>query len=472
MGLRFLVSPLVISLAVVARASPARAQAAPLPATVEAPPATELPILPAESVQLPNGLHVLLAPDPQARLVSVVVSYAAGAADDPDGRRGLAHLAEHFVCRRTRHVRNPDRVLEGAGAVGFNAMTNLDTTNFFETVPPERLETVLWLESDRMGFPTTDLDEQTVREERAVVANEDRDRTVDGALWAVRTFADEDLYPGWHPYSAWADGAADLDQIGVDDVRAFVRTWYGPDNATLSIAGRFDRDATLASIERYFGPLRPASPPARPALPASDSPNVILVVKAAVGANQIVVEWRTPEFGTADDAALDMAAVMLAGPGNTRFERALVAPHLATSVQAHQRSERRESIFSVVATAAPGVNPGLLVDRMQDAIDDLARHVTVVEVDRARTLWRSEALSRVETTWGRAEQLVTLASRGKRPGPGFDWGFGTYEGIRTGDVRRAASAWLSPAHRVAVAIFADPSAPRTGRLVGRKQLGP
>jgi zinc protease len=442
------------------------------PARADNPAPAGLPVLPAETVQLSNGLRVLLAPDPSAQLVSVVVSYAAGSADDPNGRKGLAHLTEHFVSRRTEHVDRPLRALELAGAWFFNATTDLDTTTFFETLPAEHLETALWIESDRMGYAATAADEQTLREEREVVRNEDRDRTVDGMLASVSVTTTEELYPGWHPYSASAEGATDLDRIRVEDVRAFLDTWYSPANATLAIAGRFDREETLALVKRYFESLPSPAAPARPVLPAWNTPSVLLEVKAPVSADGVVLEWRTPALGEKDDAALDMAAAILARGGNERLAPALVAEHLATGVQAMQRSLRRESVFIVSAAVAPQVDAGLVADKIQDVIDGLAREVTQVEVERAHRLWRGNTFAQIETTFGRARWLASLASTGVEPGPGFDWGFGRYESVHEAEVTKAVGKWLGLAHRVGIVVLGDRSAPRRGRLVRRQEVTP
>jgi zinc protease len=454
-----------VAAVVTSASSPARADG-PLPSSLPA----GFPALPAETVVLSNGLRVLLAPDPHARLVSIEVAYRAGSADDPNGKRGLAHVVEHFVTRRTLHIADPERTMESAGGSGFNARTSLEQTTFVVTVPPERVETALWLESDRMGFAGTALDERTLREEREVIRNEDRDRTVDGVAAAVGAYANLELYPDWHPYSAGADGAADLDAIGLADVRAFLRTWYSPANATLAIAGRFDRDKVVALVNRYFGSLASSPPPARPGFPPSESRCVLLAVQAPTLGDQIVVEWRTPAYGEQDDAALDLVARILDGPGNERFQRELVATHFVKSIWARQASSDRGSVFSVVAVAAPGVNAGLVVDRMQAVIDDLSHNVTAEELERARGIWRENALAALETTWGRAGRLVSLSKRERTPGPDFDWGFRTYEGVLARDATRVAGHWLSLDHRVATVLLSNRAAPRQGILVRREEV--
>lgn len=443
----------------------------PRPASAQSPPPFEAPALPTESVELANGLRVLLAPDPRARLVSVGVRYGVGFADDPNGRRGLAHLAEHLVAASSEHVRDSFRLLESAGATEFNAVTSLDYTTCFETLPPERLETALWLESERMGYAAPVMNDRVFREEHDAVANEDRDASVDRIGASFTEFLSDALYPSWHPYSVNGVGAADLDAIELKDVRAFVHTWYSPVNALLAIAGRFDRDETVALVKRYFGALRASSVPSRPVLP-KDEPNVgaLLAAKAPALADSVLLEWRTPAYGDEGDAALDLAAMILAGAGNQRLERAVIATHAARAVGARQSSHRRESVFWINAVASPGVNPGFVGDRIQDEVDRLGIEITAEDVEQARQIWRTKALSDVETTIGRVEELFDAVERRDRLGPGFDWGFGRYERVSVQDVRRAISTWLSPATRTAIVLIADPRAERRGQLVRREAV--
>jgi len=271
--------------------------------------------LPAEKIVLPNGLTIVLAPDPHAHLASVEVSYHAGAADDPDGLRGLAHMVEHLVAAQTKHIPDVARALEAIGGCRMNAVTSLDVTNFFESVPPERLANALWIESDRMGHAAEAVTDERIGAQAKILANEDRDRNLDAALGAVGSFTLHELFPGWHPYAV-AEGAGDIDRIHASDVLAFLHTWYLPSNATLVIAGAFDRDATAALVTRDFAGLPSTASPPRPELPDTTPAGAWLAVKAATAQDRIIFSWRTPAYGSREDAALDLAATALAGAGN------------------------------------------------------------------------------------------------------------------------------------------------------------
>lgn len=424
-----------------------------------------------EKLTLSNGLTLLLAPDPRSRLASVVVSYRAGSADDPDGLRGLAHMVEHVAWLGGKHTAHRLQQLEAAGVCHFNAVTTLDATSYFESIPPEHLSTVLWLESDRMGYAAEAVSEARVDGQRAAVANEARDH-FDTMLAAVGPFGARALFPDWHPYAGLADNEDDLRHIHASDVLAFLRTWYSPANATLAIAGAFDRDATIAAVNRYFGSLPSTALPARPALREWTPSAVTLIVAAPLGYDSVTLAWRTPLYGTSDDAALDLATGALAGAANTRFADSLVSAGLATTISATQSSGLEASVFFVQARVAPGADPGRVATVIQDTITDFAASTDAAEADRSRGLLRDSTLIGLETTWGRAGRLVAMDRIGVPIGPGFDWGLGRHASIGADAVRRAAATWLTRDHRVTTLIYSDRSAPFRGALLRREARTP
>jgi zinc protease len=432
--------------------------------------AADAPTFPAEMVRLPNGLRVLLAPDPAANLVTVRVTYAAGIADDPNGLCGLAHLTEHLVSERTEHVANAPGLLASAGATHVEAQTTLDATHYTETLPPERLETALWIESDRMGFAADALTQERVTSDARTLGNEDAQTRTDRLLGTFGSYLFGELYPAWHPYAGIA-GRLNVDDAKLADVRAFLATWYVPSNATLVLAGAFDRDKALAAIERYFGPIPSASAPSRPALPAWSVPGMRLTVAAPTSTATVSVAWKTPAYGEPDDAALDLVASALSGPGNERFTRTLVAPGLASGVESRQMSTRASSLFSVTAWVEPGVNPSVVLAEIERMVADVGETLQGSEFDHARNLWRSSKGS-LEAPWSRASRLASLASIDVWPGPRFDWGRGRYETLTAADVRRAASRWLGRQAHVTVFVIPRRGTPMGGLLIGRDEVQP
>ncbi len=222
-----------------------------------APDSVAAPTIPVERYNLPNGLTVLLSPDRTAPIVAVSIWYHVGSKNELPGRTGFAHLFEHMMFQGSEHAAKGDhiRTIEDVGGV-FNGSTNNDRTNYFETVPKNYLETVLWLESDRMGYLLPALGQDKLDNQRDVVKNERRlsvDNQPYGRAGEVMSAA---LFPASNPYSWPVIGSmADLSAASVNDVKQFFRAYYAPDNAVLSIAGDIDVAEAKAFVERYFGSI-------------------------------------------------------------------------------------------------------------------------------------------------------------------------------------------------------------------------
>src|SRR5687767_415232 len=252
--------PLALALAGALGLGPTSALAqAPATATPQpaAAPASATPRIPFEKYRLKNGLEVILHEDRSLPLVAVNIWYHVGPANEPKGRSGFAHLFEHLMFEGSRHVgREFDLLLEAAGATNMNGTTSWDRTNYFETVPREHLELVLWIESDRMGFMLDTLNQERLDVQRGVVQNERR-QSYENAPYGPSTLALLDaLFPEGHPYHGAVIGSMkDLEAAKLEDVRSFFQAYYAPSNATLAIAGDFDGAAVKQLIERYFGTL-------------------------------------------------------------------------------------------------------------------------------------------------------------------------------------------------------------------------
>jgi predicted Zn-dependent peptidase len=427
-----------------------------------------LPALPCETVVLANGLEVFLAPDPTATVVSVRTAYKAGKADDPVGLTGLSAVAMFAALDHTQHIPSVMRTLAGVGASGIDATSSPDVTAFFETVAPERLETALWVESDRMGFASPAAPLANVESARHLAENAEGSVRGNVMYGAVGSFVRHELFPAWHPYADVENADVDFGLLGDDAVRAFLSTWYTPKNAMLAIAGRFDRDTTLALVHRYFDTLPPGDPPQRPPLPSWETPSVSLSVKANVFFEQVRVGWRAPAYGTPEDAALDLAAATLGhSQGETRLARALFGRRLAVTVTAEEHSRRDGSTFEVTAGCAPGVDHAVVVRAIQDALERFVAEGTEAEIERAKSIVRAEALTELATPWGRAARLIEMGKLGEMPSASPSWGVKRYDAVTVADARQAVQRWLTPEHRVVATVVVDRNAPMRGRLERR-----
>ncbi|MEP6551709.1 MAG: pitrilysin family protein, partial [Gemmatimonadales bacterium] len=265
-----------------------------------------------EKYKLPNGLEVILHEDHSTPIVAVDTWYHVGSGDEQVGRTGFAHLFEHIMFMGSQNVPVGafDQLLEAAGANN-NGSTTEDRTNYYETLPSNALALALWLDADRMGFLLPTMDLPKVDLQRDVVKNERRQR-VDNQPYGK---ADETilaaLYPKNHPYSWPVIGSmADLSAASLGDVQSFFRTYYAPNNATLTIAGDFDPSAVKKMVAQYFGSI-PRGPEVkrRTTVPAVVIPrDTFLVLEDKVQIPQVYYTWHSVKGFSKDDAALDILA--------------------------------------------------------------------------------------------------------------------------------------------------------------------
>jgi zinc protease len=237
-------------------------QPAPSPPIRSGPPAeAPVPDIKYESFVLQNGLTVIVHEDHKAPIVAVNVWYHVGSKNEKPGRTGFAHLFEHLMFNGSEHF-NDDyfKAIEPIGATDLNGTTNEDRTNYFQNVPVSALDRVLWLESDRMGHLLGAIDQARLDEQRGVVQNEKRqgENQPYGKAWI--TIA-ENTFPKGHPYSWSVIGSMeDLSAAALEDVKDWFRTYYGPSNATIVLAGDIDAKTARAKVEEYFGAIPPGPP--------------------------------------------------------------------------------------------------------------------------------------------------------------------------------------------------------------------
>jgi zinc protease len=370
-------------------------------------PARAAPSLPAppsiafEKYRLANGLEVILHRDPTLPLVAVNLWYHVGPANEPKGRSGFAHLFEHLMFEGSKHVgRRFDTLLEAAGATNVNGTTSWDRTNYFETVPREQLELVLWIESDRMGYMLDTLSRERLDVQRGVVKNERR-QSFDDAPYGPSTLAVLDtLFPAGHPYHGAVIGSMkDLSAATLKDVREFFTAFYAPSNATLAIAGDFEPRAVKGAIEKYFGSLPTRARPnkVRHRTPPLTRPRR-LTIGEPVELAKVTMAWITPPAYDKDEAALSVAQAVLAGGKATRLYRALIVEQkLASEVDASLDANALASAFDVSAIAASDKSAAELEPAMDAVLDELAKGgPSAAELDRAKRRLLVELMATVQ----------------------------------------------------------------------------
>jgi zinc protease len=363
-----------------------------------------------ETYRLDNGLTVLLSRDTSVPVVAVNLWYHVGSANEEPGRTGFAHLFEHMMFQGSQHIGDDGhfRLIEEAGG-DLNGTTSTDRTNYFQVVPSNFLERVLWQESDRMGFLLPAMTMEKLDNQRSVVQNERR-QNYDNAPYGLsgETIAAA-LYPPSHPYSWITIGSLDdLNAASLEDVQAFFRRYYAPNNASLAIVGDFDTEQTKRWIERYFGGI-PAGPPIdRP----EPEPVVLteekrLVLEDRVQLPRITITWPTPAFFEPGDADFDFIGNILAGGRSSRLYRRLVyEEQIAQSVSAGQASRPLASQFTISVTARPGIDLSRILTIVDEEVAKLrSEPPSEREIQAALNNFEAGFIQGMQTVLGRADQL-------------------------------------------------------------------
>jgi len=322
-------------------------------------PAEELPELQFEKYELPNGLDVILYEDHTIPMVSVNIWYHVGSKNETPGRTGFAHLFEHLMFEGSGHHQGKftESIIKYGGTR--NGSTNSDRTNYWENMPSNYLEKTLWLEADRMGYLLDAVDQENLDLQRSVVKNEKRQNTDDQPYGMVNETVRKLIYPPSHPYSWTTIGLMeDLDAASLEDVHAFNRRFYTPNNASLCVAGDFDPAETKAWIEKYFGHLPPGPPVERlaqwvPRLAAE----IRAPIEDEVQLPRLDMVWHTPAYYAPGDAEFDLLASVLSTGKSSRLDRTLVyGKQMAQNVVAYQASREIASTFHISVTPSPGTS--------------------------------------------------------------------------------------------------------------------
>ncbi len=370
--------------------------------------------IPYEKFQLDNGLTVIVHEDRKAPVVGVAVWYNVGSKDEPKGQTGFAHLFEHLMFNGSENApADYFQYLAEMGATDHNGTTNFDRTNYFQTVPRPALERALWLESDRMGYLLGAVTQGKLDNQRGVVQNEKRQSdNQPGGLVFYELLAT--LLPEGHPYRHSVIGSmADLDAASMDDVRNWFTSKYGPNNATLVMAGDVSAAEAKVLAEKYFGAIArgPVNTPAAAAVPTL-SENVRKVMKDQVAATRITQYWPAPGITDADLIALNVGTGILGGLASSRLDEVLVRDEqLAVAVSAGSSNFQRVGVLSVSATVRPGVDAAVLETRLNELVAQfIAEGPTEDEVRRAATSSLARTIRGLEQVGGFSGKAVTLAN--------------------------------------------------------------
>ena len=331
--------------------------------TVAAASKTTIPIpdIPYTKYVLPNGLTLLVHEDHKAPIVAVNTWYHVGSKNEKPGKTGFAHLFEHLMFSGSQNFDYTYiNAMERIGATDLNGTTNNDRTNYFENVPTSMLDYVLFAESDRMGHLLAVLDQKKLDLQRGVVQNEKR-QGENQPYGVTEQLITENTYPSNHPYSWTVIGSMkDLDAASLEDVQEWFKTYYGPNNVTLAIAGDITPEVARQKVEKYYGAI-PAGPPIakQEAWTAKRTGTHRGFVQDRVPQARLYRVWNVPRTGSEDEARLDLAARIL-GQGKTSrlYKRLVYKDQIATSATASDSNSEIAGQFAMTLTAKPNGDLG------------------------------------------------------------------------------------------------------------------
>ena len=414
-------------------------------------------VIPYKKYELENGLTVILHEDRSDPLVHVDITYHVGSGREDIGKSGFAHFFEHMMFQGSENVADEQHfkiVSESGGTL--NGSTNTDRTNYYETVPSNQLEKILWLEADRMGFFLDAVTQEKFETQRETVKNERGQRIDNQPYGRLNERVNEALYPEGHPYSWLTIGyIEDLNRVDVIDLKEFFLRWYGPNNATLTIGGKFDEAQTLAWVDKYFAPIPRGPAVANPEIPAvSLDADRYLSMEDNVALPLIFISYPTVHLYHADEAPLDVLMFILGTGETSLLYKNMVKNGLAVNAGAGHGCAELSCTFTIFALPNPASGK-TLADLEQIARESLiefeTRGVEDDDLIRVKMNIVSGMIYSLESVAGKVSRLASHQTYTGNPNfTGDD--IARYENVTKEDVMRVYGQYIQGKPSVVMSI--------------------
>jgi zinc protease len=410
--------------------------------------------------KLQNGLRVIIAEDHTAPVFSAVVTYNVGSRDERKGRTGFAHLFEHMMFKGSEQVGPGEHftlVFNNGG--NMNGTTNQDRTLYYETMPANQLDLVLFLEADRMW--SLEITKENLDNQRNAVQEERRLGVDNQAYGRTSEAINEQAYANFAYAHSVIGSMADLNAADVSDVKAFFKTYYAPNNAVLSIVGDVKAADTIAKVKKYFDriPSQPAPAPVDMTEPPQTAEKRMTIEDPLARLPRVDIVWHTPPANSADDDALTVLSTILTGGRSSRMYDTLVRQkQLTTGVNASTTGTRGPSLFQIGASAQAGRSVDELEQAIYAEIDKVkAGPIAAWEMDKAHNTQKRSFVNSLGSSLQRAVLLGQYALFWDDPNL-----INTYSDriakITAADVQRVAKQYLTQTNRSVVVTTPKPAA--------------
>lgn len=376
-----------------------------------------------ETFTLDNGLRVVMHIDRSDPVVAVALTAHVGSSREIEGRTGFAHLFEHLLFLESENLGKGglDQMSARIGGSGANGSTSRDRTNYFQTVPNDALEKMIWAEADKLGFFINTVTEPVLAKEKQVVKNEKRQGVDNQPYGHTRYVIDKNLYPAGHPYSWQVIGSLeDLQAATLQDVKDFFNRWYVPNNVVLTIAGDFDPEQAKAWVEKYFGEI----PRGQDVDKLEKQPVTLAETKKLYYEDnfarlpQLTITWPSVHLYHNDSYALDVLANYISRGKRAPLYKVLVEEKQITdAVRSNQNSSEIAGQFSISVTAFPGTD----LDSVYSAVNEaLARFeqdgIPQSDLDRIKAGQETSFYNGLSSVLGKGFQLAQYAVFADDPG--------------------------------------------------------
>lgn len=414
-------------------------------------------VIPYEKYVLPNGLTLIIHEDHSDPVVHVDVTYHVGSAREEIGKSGFAHFFEHMMFQGSDNVADEQhfKIVSDAGGT-LNGTTNRDRTNYFETVPSNQLEKMLWLEADRMGFLLDAVTQKKFEIQRSTVKNE-RGQNYDNRPYGLAfETASRNLYPYGHPYSWLTIGyVEDLNRVDVNDLKNFFLRWYGPNNATLTVGGDVKPAEVVKLVEKYFGviPRGPEVNPVKVPPAVLEKDRYVSYTDNYARLPMLMVVYPTVPNYHPDMAALACLAQVLAQGKNSILYQQIVKKQLALQASGSSQLSELAGEMSFQLVPAPGKSLSALDSLFRDALTSFeARGVTDDDIAKFKGGIEAQQINGLQSVSGKVSQLASFQTFTGNPNKIADL-IKMYQGVTKEDVMRVYNTYIKGKNAVFLSVL-------------------